>query len=75
IIGELADPDYSELFIGLGHLWYMAGHILLTIAANANGPLAEQNRNWALMIISALKKISMAYLPLGFQLRQLQQLL
>ncbi|KAG8902283.1 hypothetical protein FRC01_009625 [Tulasnella sp. 417] len=75
VIGNLTDADYPELFIGLGHLWYLAGQILLTIAANADGPVAEQNRNWALMIISALKRISMVYPPLGFQLRQLQKLL
>ncbi|KAG8939742.1 hypothetical protein FRC04_005991 [Tulasnella sp. 424] len=75
VIGQLSEMDYQELFIGLGHLWFMAGRILLTIAANANGSVAEQNRNWALVIISALKRVSMVYLPLGFQLRQLQQML
>ncbi|KAG9019290.1 hypothetical protein FRB90_004297 [Tulasnella sp. 427] len=75
IIGQLSDVDYSELFIGLGYLWFTAGQILLAIAANASGSVAEQNRGWALVIISALKRISIVYLPLGFQLRQLQQML
>ncbi|KAG8915023.1 hypothetical protein FRC01_003813, partial [Tulasnella sp. 417] len=65
VIGQLTDADYSELFIGLGYLWYMAGQILLTITANANGSVAEQYRSWALVVISALKKISMVYRPLG----------
>lgn len=76
IIGKLNDGDcYSELFIDLGHLWYTAGRILLTIPADATRPVVEQNRNWALVIISALKRLSMVYPPLGFQLRQLQRIL
>ncbi|KAG8891285.1 hypothetical protein FRC01_014786, partial [Tulasnella sp. 417] len=64
VIGRLDDTDYSELVIGLGHLWHTAGQILLTIAANANESVAEQYRNWALIVISALKKLSMVYFPL-----------
>ncbi|KAG8907551.1 hypothetical protein FRB99_003709 [Tulasnella sp. 403] len=75
IIQEMEETDYPELFIGLGHLWYIAGRILITISQNAHGVVAEQNRQAAHVVILAMKRLSIMYPPLGFQLQQLQQAL
>ncbi|KAG8907403.1 hypothetical protein FRB99_004428 [Tulasnella sp. 403] len=72
IIAELADDDYSGLFVGLGHIWNLTCQIMINISRAAIAGTREQvNRNLA-VVMRALKKLSIVYPLLGFQVQQLE---
>ncbi|KAG9049083.1 hypothetical protein FS837_011211 [Tulasnella sp. UAMH 9824] len=67
IISELSDGDYSELFLGLGHLWFIACEILTNIFHHSNGPVRDQISRDLNTVMRALKKLSLVYPLLGMQ--------
>lgn len=72
-ISELSDGDYAELFLGLGHLWFIACEILTNIFHHSNGPVRDQIHRDLNTVLRALRKLSLVYPLLGFQVQELEQ--
>lgn len=72
-ISELSDGDYAELFLGLGHLWFIACEILTNIFHHSNGPVRDQIHRDLNVVLRALRKLSLVYPLLGFQVQELEQ--
>ncbi|KAG9010926.1 hypothetical protein FRB94_009406 [Tulasnella sp. JGI-2019a] len=74
IIAELMEPDWPELYVGIGHLWFFVCEILIGIFhASPRGPTKDQVRRDVDAIMRAVRKLSLVYPPLGFRFQQLQQ--
>jgi len=73
IISSMTPADYGSVFIGLGHVWFIAGQILVTLSQRTVGNVAQQHHNCAVALVSALKSLSMVYPPLGPQYKQLHR--
>ncbi|KIO32542.1 hypothetical protein M407DRAFT_4494 [Tulasnella calospora MUT 4182] len=73
IISELSDGDYSEVFLGLGHLWFIACDIMTNIFHHSTGPVRDQISRDLNIVMRALKKLSLVYPLLGFQVQELEQ--
>ncbi|KAG9001685.1 hypothetical protein FRB90_011555, partial [Tulasnella sp. 427] len=72
-ISELSDTDFSELFLGLGHLWFIACEILTNIYHHSQGTVRDQISRDLNGVLRALKKLSLVYPLLGFQVQELEQ--
>ncbi|KAG8884810.1 hypothetical protein FRB98_002169 [Tulasnella sp. 332] len=74
IIAGLAEPDWPDLYVGIGHLWFFVCEILVGIFHASRGPTKDQVRRDVEAIMRAVRKLSMVYPPLGFRFQQLQQM-
>jgi len=73
IISELSFADYGSVFIGLGHAWFAAGQVLVSLSRRLGAGAGQQYQDSAVAVVNALKQLSKVYLPLGFQYKQLHR--